>query len=300
MAAPAELHRLHRSVVGHLTEGFKTGEQTAIDVDNLVEPYRREVGGAPRPVTLERLAEVLADFEERKSGFDDPAKSDRWLAPRLHAALRLTRREATQAELWNWLTIQYAPDYVRWRFPYQPPASGETGSHSRFVGERKKQAFSRLWWSAEMFRNGTDYGPVEQALQMQDIPNSFLSYDCFESRPLAIAVIGRLATLNDGAPATSDEVKQLGRSINLWLSTTVIEDLAPDAADDPGATWHWVTDPNPDPIGTDELPEGPDDGAVAEESLDRAAELIDELIETVRGYRRDHSAAEAPETDADE
>jgi len=34
-----------------------------------------------------------------------------------------------------------------------------------------------------MFRNGPDYQPVVDAFAMQDIPNGFVSYDCFENRP---------------------------------------------------------------------------------------------------------------------
>jgi len=90
-----------------------------------------------------------------------------------------------------------------------------------------------------MFRNGPDYQPVVDAFAMQDIPNGFVSYDCFENRPLAIGLVKELITLNEGRRATSKQVRKVGRTINLWLATTSLDALAVDANTDPARMWAW-------------------------------------------------------------
>lgn len=49
-----------------------------------------------------------------------PTQVDAWLAPRLHAVLRLTRAEAADPALWNYLALGVAPDFVVWRHLRSP------------------------------------------------------------------------------------------------------------------------------------------------------------------------------------
>src|SRR4051794_29168333 len=94
-----------------------------------------------RSVEITALRKVV---EYSSAEFDAPKGSawDSWLAPRVHAALRLSPREAADPAIWRWLALYAFPDYVRKRWP-NPTAD-------RFVGPINKQAIARLWWGAEM------------------------------------------------------------------------------------------------------------------------------------------------------
>ncbi|WP_052436169.1 hypothetical protein [Georgenia sp. SUBG003] len=57
-------------------------------------------------ISLEALDDLLREFRERVERgewSDDRAASDRWMAPRVHWALRLTRAEASDRRMWLWL-----------------------------------------------------------------------------------------------------------------------------------------------------------------------------------------------------
>ena len=146
----------------------------------------------PRPVALEPLARVL---EHAMAEFDEPPEADRWLGPRVHAALRLTRREASDRGLWSYLGLVPFQDYVRWRFTNAP--------NTRFVGPPHDHALGRLWWGGELLRNGADYTDVVTGMHIQDIPNSF-RFDVFHRRALAIAAVRVLGTWRTRARPPAD------------------------------------------------------------------------------------------------
>ncbi|MFJ1597703.1 DUF6339 family protein [Streptomyces sp. NPDC088261] len=209
---------------------------------------------------------------------DARTKADAWLAPRLHATLRLTRREAADEGIWNHLAAAVAPDYVVWR---HLPAAGSDGrppvvSASRFHGAHYTQAFSRLWWAAELFRNGPDYRPVVVACGNQDVLNTVLRLDIIDHRPTAQALI-RLVEL--GVARTGREVNALAVVANAAASTLFYDLLAEDAARHDEAMDEWVrgADSAP-PVTRRSLPEGPADGQVPEKALEALVERFGELF----------------------
>jgi hypothetical protein len=267
------------TITNDLDEHFRSQDSATLDLDETaLEPVMRDVDGAQKHIDVAQFSELMSDAVERFGAQKKlPASSDAWLSPRVHASLRLTRQEASDPRIWTYLAIAVAPTYVRHR--WGDPKTQEAASLDRFVNrDRKKQAIARLWWTAEMFRNGPDYRPVVDAFAMQDIPNGFVTYDCFENRPLAIGIVKELIGLNAGRKATSRQVKKVGRTINLWLSTTSLDAVAPDENTDPARTWSWVTVPVQPPISDVELPIGPDDGEVNEKSLDAARALSRAVI----------------------
>src|SRR5665213_3745017 len=92
-------------------EPFRRGEAKAD-----FAPYilRSDLG---RVIDLEPLESVIGEATSRESA--SPDKSDAWLSPRVHATLRLTRREAADKRIWNYLSLVAFPTYVRWRFPFK-------------------------------------------------------------------------------------------------------------------------------------------------------------------------------------
>ncbi|MEU5161034.1 DUF6339 family protein [Streptomyces sp. NPDC020875] len=218
--------------------------------------------------------------------------ADAWLAPRLHATLRLTRREAADRRLWNHLALCVAPDYVLWR---HLPAEGKDGNPARvnpkrFSGSHFTQVFSRLWWAAELFRDGADYAPVEVACGNQDIFNTILRLDVIDHRPTVQAMI-RLH--QQGVVRTGREVNALAAAVNAAASTLLYDVIAPDGERDGDALTEWIEEAeSAPPVSRKRLPDGPDDGPVPRESTELLVERFAEYFETapVRGQIKKEEA----------
>lgn len=227
-------------------------------------------------------ASVLRDLvEEAMSRFtpDERTSADAWLAPRLHSTLRITRREASEAGIWNHLSSRVAPDYVIWRHLPRPTTAKPVPSLNplRFVGAFHRQAFSRLWWTAELFRDGTDYHPASIACGNQDVLNTALRLDIVHHRPTAQAIVRMLGT--------GREVNALVKAINAAGSTLMFEALAPDTTSDVDAYRSWIDEAGVATIPFERLPDGPDDGSVDQRAVDALMPLFGQLFSSspIRG-----------------
>jgi len=239
------------------------------DRDDRVVDLARTNGSPP---TLDILDSLMGEVHERIAGasWDDRAVSDRWLAPRVHYALRLHRSEAADRGVWQLLALRF-PWYVDWRWAGQDGAVAD----DRWWGPVHKQAFARLWWGAEVFRDGSDYRPVEQAFVFQDLPNSYLHRPIVRCRSLALAIVERI-TLSK-APS-SDQVNDLARVLNLATVGTPPEVETDYQTDDYGAYSHWC-ESVPQPPDWDALPFGPHAVDTTELSRQGGAAIVD------RGWR---------------
>ncbi|WP_371403454.1 DUF6339 family protein [Kribbella sp. NBC_00662] len=236
--------------------------------------------------SVEPVRQLLDEAMRRFEG--DRVEADAWLAPRLHATLRMTRAEAADGRLWNYLAMVVAPDYVVWRH-----RGAEIVTATRFSGPGYTQAFARLWWAAEMFRNGPDYRPVETACGVQDVLNTTLRLDVIDHRPTALAIVAVLNRLiADGMSRLGDRVNALSSAINAAGSTLVYDVLAPDELVDGAALQGWIDEStDAPPVPWDRLPFGPDDGSVSSRKLDSLRHLFEALLEDAPIRTRPRHAA---------
>ncbi len=226
---------------------------------------------------LHRVRDLIDDALIR---FRDerPTAADAWLAPRIHETLRLTRREAAEKGLWTYMALGVAPDYVVWRHLSEPKADGARGrvARDKFVGPHYKQAFSRLWWAAELFRDGADYRPVVMACSNQDMLNSALRLDVVDHRPTALALIG---LMERGTVRTGREVNALTSAVNSAAATLMYDVLAPDVERDSEVVRNWILAAESAlPSPRNDLPEGPDEARVPEEAVRRLVGHFEELF----------------------
>lgn len=240
------------------------------------------------------VRELLTEAMRRFSR-EAPTRSDAWLAPRLHYTLRLTRAEASETSLWNFLGLCLAPDFVQWRW-----GSGDKRRQvkqaARFSGRWDVQCFSRLWWAAELFRDGRNYGPAEVACGNQDVLNTVLRQEMIKHRPAAQALLRLLIR----------EVVRTGRDINAAASvanaagaTLVYEALAPDELQDADALHEWVQAAGNGPsVQYDRLPQGPNDGSVPQGSSEILMARFESLFEDAPVRGRTRPAAEGGGTDS--
>ncbi|MDX2606310.1 DUF6339 family protein [Streptomyces caniscabiei] len=279
---PERLALLATSAVDRfLTEELLRGEQVhgGIDLAKVVEPLSEDDARWSVEPIQSLVEDAMFKFRE------DRTRADAWLAPRLHATLRLTRREAADKRLWNHLALAVAPDYVAWRHLSEPTASRPERriAAERFRGPSDRQCFSRLWWAAELFRNGPDYEPVEVACGNQDLIHTVLRMELIDHRPTAQALV-RL--LQNGQITGGREINGLSTAINAAGATLIYDVLAPDEPRDPSRLREWIAEAGSAlPVGRHELPTGPDEDPAPEESVARLTSYFADLFETapVRG-----------------
>ncbi|WP_309226263.1 DUF6339 family protein [Streptomyces lunaelactis] len=235
----------------------------------------------------EPVRELLAEARRRFTS-TAPTSSDAWLSPRLHYTLRLTRAEASDTGLWNFLALCLAPDFVQWRWG-RGESGREVGQAARFSGRWDLQCFSRLWWAAELFRDGKNYGPVELACGNQDILNTVMRQEMIQHRPAAQALL----RLHRGAVRTGRDVNAAASVANAAGATLVYEAMAPDELQDAEALREWILSAGDDSaIQYDTLPQGPNDGSVPHGAAETLTAWFEKLFEDapVRGKNRARDA----------
>ncbi|MFF3301341.1 DUF6339 family protein [Streptomyces sp. NPDC002908] len=264
-----------------LTEDLLKGIQGhgGVDLAKVVEPLPEDDARWLAEPLRELVDDALHQFKDSRTD------ADGWLAPRLHAALRLTRREAADRRIWNHLALAVAPDYVAWRHsPSVAPGRSEARINpARFKGSPDRQCFSRLWWAAEMFRNGADYGPVVSACANQDLIHYALRVEVADHRPTAQALV---QVMERGVVSTGREINGLIMAVRAAGATLVYDALAPDEPRDPEALRQWIAEAeSAPPVPRHDLPSGPDEEPVPEKSVTALTEYFTELFETapVRG-----------------
>jgi hypothetical protein len=257
---------------------FRIGQETPPLDDHLSD---LQFGDA---VDVEAVRTVI-DEAMRRFGRTETSAADAWLAPRLHYCLRLSRRQAADAGLWRWLGAAVFPDYVRWRWGTPDTDDPEMAAKTeRFIGPDYKHALARLWWTAELGRDGSDYSPASIALETQDIQNNLFRMDVAHHRPTVQAAL-RVLEGRGGDPANA-----LAKATNSAATTLVLDVVAPDEPLFPDATTRWLADAaDVDPNRyLDELPPGPEDPPVPQQSVEVMVALLTELLD--EAPHRDRSA----------
>lgn len=208
----------------------------------------RADGPAPLMKALDAL--MMAAHNRQLDGeWSDRATSDRWLSPRIHYALRLFRGEAAERGVWQWVAMRYRW-YVEWRWSDREGAVAS----DRWWGPIHKQAFARLWWGAEIFRDGADYRSVERAFVFQDLPNSYLHRPVVRCRSLALAIVEQFSDANS---PSAKQVNSLARVLNLATVGSPPEVETGYQNDDLDAYNAWVTADFMPPAIWDDLLAGP-------------------------------------------
>ncbi len=244
-------------------------ERVPDGVDTYVEPFARQLDIGPLCAVVEEAMRRFAQSER--------VASDKWLAPRVHATLRLDRREAADRRLWDYLSIVALRDYVIWRWGNDQ----RIVDMKRITGPHARHALGRLWWAAELSRNGSDYSSTVEAFEVQNTVE-FLNYlRAFNNRAAAIAFVRFLSVVNSGQRARSDQVPLFAKRMNHVLTTIVLDALAPDGGLDGDAISEWKAELPDETTMYDVLPQGPkeqpvDDAKVAavEQVLTRIAAQI--------------------------
>lgn len=93
-------------------------------------------------------------------------------------------------------------------------------------------------------------------------------------RPAALAVAQFLSTGNGGKPLDNEAGKRLAKRVNLTLSTVNLDALAPNLPVDHVAVREWCRESFDPTLYVEELPEGPDEEQIPEESVEAVRSLL--------------------------
>ncbi len=232
----------------------------------------------PRSVDVEPLVRVV-QTAMRIFPHGDEA-SDGWLAPRVHAALRLFRSEAADQGIWDYLSVLVLRDYIIWRMADK---DGLVNDIDRIIGPFRHQAVARLWWAAELSRNGADYGPTEAAFSSQDAVNYLTNVNAFHNRPAALAYIRFISHTSATTPIKQMAI-ETGQTLNHVLTTLVLDSFAPDSGSDMNAIERWIAAAPDATLLDSALPQGPDEPPVPEEKIYAVEQLLGRLMEEHRWH----------------
>jgi hypothetical protein len=264
-------------------ENFRNGSQPAVEY----EPYVVDLS-LGRNVSLAPLREVLEEGKKRHS--TKWSESDGWLAPRVHATLRLTRREAADRRLWAFLNAAVFPDHVRWRWG-DPDDPDSAVPIDRFLGEDSKNHLGRLWWGAELTRNGDKYTRTEKAFRNSRFSVSWQVLDMMHHRPAALAIIDFLEQFNDGKGTTDSQGSRMARALNAALRTLALDAVADNPEPDAEAFREWMIEPIDATKMMDELPKGPEEKeTISDEAIAEVRKHLDALAQAIGlgAYVRKH------------
>ncbi len=179
--------------------------------------YAELLMAAPQPIDLDALDRALDGVCSNFTAYD--AAMDAHAAPLIHRALPLCRRHACDPAVWRFLTVVHRPDFVRHR--WQNRSFTAMKAHFWQAGTRHdSNAIGRLWWIAELSRDGDDYTLTKRALEGQQLARQLFSRQLCDYRPAVVACVAELAS------ASNVVVEQTLRRLSKVLSTIVLESLS--------------------------------------------------------------------------
>jgi hypothetical protein len=202
-----ELRRVREEAIVPLTDAFVSSGRLPHDWDQATEAVDWVVD-----------LELLQGLTRRAAAMLPAEQIDSWLAPRLHNSVRLPRRLAADGGIWVWLALQ-CPEIIEARF-----GKTEGKVHPwRYRTVWSRNALARLWWGAEMTRNGPSYADVRHCFARTRTAQFTLELMYSWSRPAAIGFARVAEGVDEGPRLTDTQMKALSTRLKVYLSLRSLE-----------------------------------------------------------------------------
>lgn len=273
--------RILTSIASQRSVVAKTHEEFAKEIlERLLKP------AAIEPLTpgvdLAPLEMILAETQARWASAGDRTNSDSFLAPLVHAALRVSPRIASHRGFW--LSLSHRPIVAEYLFTRWTTKSGDVPAENHLNGDYSHQGLARLWWMAELLRDGSDYAFVKHGFDDQNVPNQAFRSLYFYSRPFARAFVEAVNLYHNNDKAKEERgkrVDQSAKAVNAALGTVLLESICVDGT---GGSTDWKTWTSTTPTADDVRswlagtpPVGPTGGALNTSDLRRARRWMDDF-----------------------
>jgi hypothetical protein len=248
--------------------GLTAHVQAILESRSLTEPLLPSVDASS-------LIRVLDGTRVNWANATRPEKSDGTLAPLVHAALRISPRTASHRGFW--LALAQFPVVSDYLFIRWGGSNGEIPAATHLNGDYSHQGLARLWWMAELLRDGSDYGFVKRGFEDQNVPNQAFRSLYFYSRPFARTFTEEVLEYHKNNKAKhprGKRVDQSAKAVNAALGTVLLESICSNGGS-ASTNWKAWTNSVPAPgeveawIGG-ELPIGPSGGDLDLDDLRRA------------------------------
>lgn len=269
-----------------VTEAYLTAGHVPSDW----EPHTEATGYEVDLELVQSLCEyAVQKYPATKLSGDDPESltMDAWLAPRLHCALRLPRKLAAGGGIWAWLALE-CREYLEARFPEYDTDEGRTFRMNpyRVRTEPLRNGISRLWWGAEMARNGPYYRDVETTFLRVRTAEFALELYYSLYRPAAIA-FARVAEGQDGGDRLDDStMNELSTRLRVYLSLRGLEFAHAEEAEDAREyDEEWASHvPRLEELRDTEVSElrGPSSGTVSTEAIETIERQMRDIVAEIK------------------
>ena len=212
-----ELRRIRSRVELAMSEEARAADDPR-ELSDISEAIQTEVVRAD--IAIEELDELVDHIRRTHKQYD--AGIDAAMAVRLHQILSLTRREAADRYLWAWLGFVRYPHLVAWR--WRPQAGSGLRTVDRFVGNRVRQTFARLWWAAELtLAPGSDYALTKRLLELRGFQDV---YEAIFGRAFCQYLPALSAFVEVVGPKPEEVVRETAKEFGYLLTTLVLEALS--------------------------------------------------------------------------
>lgn len=201
-----------------VNESFFRGESSINEADLSRVPPSIGV-----EVEMRDLQSLLDDIVKGKREYESHHHVEADVAPILHRTVNISRRQASDPEIWHWLAIMWHPEFVRHRWPYDTGDRTFTSMREKFLGggsDIYSNAFGRIWWMAELAYDEEAKDPyhlTREILKYQFLANRLLDPAFARYQPAVIAFGERL--LNEH----SEVIRHANRRFNQALSVIQLE-----------------------------------------------------------------------------
>lgn len=237
--------------------------------------------------------ELVKQLAQNAASFLPIERMDAWLAPRLHASLRIPRRLAADDGIWAWLAFHCRP-FVEARFG----KNGMSLHPWRYRGSWSRNAIARLWWGAEMTRNGPDYSAVTHCFARTRTAQFALELMYSWDRAAAIA-FSKVSEGADGhARLTDSETNGLSTKLKVLLAMRSLDSFGSPIVEDTeefDAEWAMLSPTIESLIQADiRHIVGPASGRVSEERVKEIGEWYRQILRDYPGVRELPSLQEPP------
>lgn len=136
----------------------------------------------------------------------DPSRWEAQSARLIHTRLDMTAHEASQEDVWSYITCCWLLDIAIWRF--KPDASND-----RFIGNLNRNTFRRMWWRCEVFGPDVDLARLgeDELVNIMERPTLFA--DRRLARSIALEFLERVSqgVLTDRMRLMREATKRLLR-----------------------------------------------------------------------------------------
>lgn len=166
---------------------------------------------------LEGLETELETIKEEYDRYDH--EIDAVAAPNIREYIDVSRRIAANEGLWHWLCVSEFPEFVYYRWERYSDIEGKFLEGGKNI---YSNALHRLWWGAELTREGEDYGRTKRLFSQGELANDVLDRWFARYQPAAKEVVDTLS--GEDSETISDVTRDVRNELSVYTLELMSEE----------------------------------------------------------------------------